>query len=318
MSGPAAVPSGRGPGASQGSARSPAFTGPLLVLVALGLVLRLVLVILLPGSGFANDLASFQGWAANLAAQGPWGFYERPFFHDYTPGYLYVLWLLGYVGQLLGGLGDLVKLPAIVADLVNAWLVALMLRDLGASSRQALGGAALVLFLPITWFDSVVWGQVDSVGVVFVLLGLRALWQDRREWAAVWAVVAAVTKPQLGILAVVVAAVVVGRSLGIPWRRLPSEEWEESEGSAEEVAVALGARPALRQPGADPHCYHRDGRRGHRRPSRPPVQAHPRRPPGGHHPGCRRLPVPDGERLQPVGPGVVERRRSGDQWGLAL
>jgi hypothetical protein len=243
VSGPAAVPSGRGPGASQGSARSPAFTGPLLVLVALGLVLRLVLVILLPGSGFANDLASFQGWAANLAAQGPWGFYERPFFHDYTPGYLYVLWLLGYVGQLLGGLGDLVKLPAIVADLVNAWLVALMLRDLGASSRQALGGAALVLFLPITWFDSVVWGQVDSVGVVFVLLGLRALWQDRREWAAVWAVVAAVTKPQLGILAVVVAAVVVGRSLGIPWRRLPSEEWEESEGSAEEVAVALGARP---------------------------------------------------------------------------
>ena len=34
-------------------------------------------------------------WMGDLAAHGPGGFYERDFFHDYTPGYLYVLWLVG-------------------------------------------------------------------------------------------------------------------------------------------------------------------------------------------------------------------------------
>ena len=51
---------------------------------------------------------------------------------------------------------------------------------------------------PITWFDSVVWGQVDSFGTVFLLLAVRELWKARRERAAILAVVAALVKPQLG------------------------------------------------------------------------------------------------------------------------
>ena len=51
---------------------------------------------------------------------------------------------------------------------------------------------------PISWFDSVVWGQVDSFGVVFLMLGLRELWRDRPERAAIYTVIAAIIKPQLG------------------------------------------------------------------------------------------------------------------------
>ena len=51
---------------------------------------------------------------------------------------------------------------------------------------------------PICWFDSVVWGQVDSFGVVFLLLALRALWRDQPERAAIFTVIAAIIKPQLG------------------------------------------------------------------------------------------------------------------------
>ena len=58
-----------------------------------------------------------------------------------------------------------------------------------------------------------VWGQVDSVGVVFMLLGLRELWRDRPERAAIWAVVAAIIKPQLGILVPLVAVVTIRRAL---------------------------------------------------------------------------------------------------------
>lgn len=184
-------------------------------LLALGLTLRLIIAYLIPGSGFGVDLQSFQYWASNLANEGLSGFYERDFFHDYTPGYLYVLWLVGGVANLFegGGVGDLIKLPPIAADLALGYLVWSMVRELGGSERSARIGAALVLFNPVTWFDSVVWGQVDSFGVVFLLLALRELWRDRPERAAILATVAALIKPQLGILIPIVAIVVIRRAL---------------------------------------------------------------------------------------------------------
>ena len=69
----------------------------LLAILAFGLAFRLIIAyVLLPGSGFGTDRASFIGWAEDLAAHGLNGFYGRVSFIDYTPGYLYVLWLLGY------------------------------------------------------------------------------------------------------------------------------------------------------------------------------------------------------------------------------
>ncbi len=186
--------------------------GGILVLLAVGLTFRLIIAYLLPGSGFNSDLASFRGWADDLADNGLFGFYERPGFHDYTPGYLYVLWLIGAVGNATGGVGDLIKVPPILADLALAYLAWSMLRELGSSERSARLGALIVLVNPVTWFDSVVWGQVDSVGVVFLLLGLRELWRDRPERAAILAALAALIKPQLGILIPIVAIVVIRRA----------------------------------------------------------------------------------------------------------
>jgi Gpi18-like mannosyltransferase len=184
----------------------------ILILLAAGLAFRLIIAYLLPGSGFASDLSSFQGWASDLARNGLHGFYDRPGFHDYTPGYLYVLWLIGLVGQATGGIGDMIKIPPILGDLALAYLVWSMLRELGASERSAKIGALIVLVNPVTWFDSVVWGQVDSVGVVVLLLGLRELWRDRPERAAILAALAALIKPQLGILIPIVAIVVIRRA----------------------------------------------------------------------------------------------------------
>jgi Gpi18-like mannosyltransferase len=190
-----------------------AAAGQLAAILVVGLVFRLTIAYLLPGSGFANDLAAFTAWAQNLAAEGPFGFHDRPFFADYTPGYLYVLWAVGLVGEAVGGIGDLIKLPAILADLAVAWLVWRMVLDLGASTRRANLAAAIVIVNPITWFDSVIWGQVDSFGVVFLLLSVRELWKGRTERAAILAVAAALIKPQLGILAPLVAAVTIRRAL---------------------------------------------------------------------------------------------------------
>ena len=190
--------------------------GAVVIVLALGLALRLIIAYLLPGSGFGVDLSAFRFWAADLADHGPWGFYERDFFHDYTPGYLYVLWLVGLVGKVVGGVGDLIKIPPLIADLAVGWLVHSMVLELGGRRRLALAAAFVAVANPISWFDSVVWGQVDSFGVVFLLLGLRELWRDRTERAAVYTVIAALIKPQLGILVPLVAVVTIRHAFWPP------------------------------------------------------------------------------------------------------
>jgi predicted membrane-bound dolichyl-phosphate-mannose-protein mannosyltransferase len=187
--------------------------GAIVAVLALGLVFRFILAQLNPGSGFSNDLTSFQFWASNLATQGFHGFYERDFFHDYTPGYLYVLYLVGLVGNAAGSIGDLIKIPPILADVALGWLIWSMVQEAGGSRRAGLIGAALVIFNPVSWYDSVLWGQVDSFGVVFLLLGVRALWRDRPERAAVYTVIAALIKPQLAILVPIVAVLTIRRAL---------------------------------------------------------------------------------------------------------
>ncbi len=178
---------------------------PLAVILALGLVLRLIIAyVLLPGSGFGADRSSFDGWSLLLAANGPWHFYSGTYFVDYTPGYLYVLWGLGWILQVLGGPGtapgDLMKLPAILADAGLALAVFALVADLGGRRRAAIAAAAIVTFVPITWFDSAVWSQVDSVGTLFLLLAVRDLWRGRDARATVLTTIAAIIKPQFGIL----------------------------------------------------------------------------------------------------------------------
>ena len=210
-----------GPSSREGSPRGRVSAGTsgavrripaIVVLLALGLILRLIIAyVLLPGSGFPNDLGAFQAWANDIARNGPIGFYGRASFIDYPPVYLL---LLGAVSLLTGGnIGEGVKLVPIFADLGLAAVVWRMALELGVSRRRALSAALIVLVNPITWFNSAIWGQADAVGSIFLLLGLRELQKDRRESASALAVLAVLTKLQLGVLGFVVGFVVLRRSL---------------------------------------------------------------------------------------------------------
>ncbi len=199
---------------------------PIIAILVIGLLARLIMAYGFPplaGSGFKTDLDLFTYWADVLATHQPWGFYDHASYADYTPGYLYVLWVVGIVGKLIGGTGDLIKLPAILTDVALGWIVFTMARDLRVTERRATIAAAVVVFNPVSWFDSVVWGQVDSFGTVFLLLAVRELWRARNERAAILAVVAALIKPQLGILVPIVAVVVIRRAL---W---PAGGWGDEE-----------------------------------------------------------------------------------------
>jgi hypothetical protein len=207
-------PHGRASVGNLGAVTSGAVTGipAIVALLALGLILRFIIAqVLLPGSGFPNDLAAFQYWGNDIAQHGPVGFYAQTGFIDYPPVYLL---LLSLVSLLTGGsMGDGVKLLPILADAGLALVVWQMAREMGVNSRRAFLTALIVLVNPITWFNSAIWGQADAVGSIFLLLGLRELQKDRRETASALAVLAVLTKLQLGILGFVVAFVVVRRSL---------------------------------------------------------------------------------------------------------
>ena len=245
MTGPAARGTERGTRAPSRLTGTQGAVGAILVVLALGLAFRLFIAYLLPTSGFGVDISAFRAWAADLARQGLNGFYLRDFFHDYTPGYLYVLWLVGMIGSALGGVSVfLIKIPAILADLAIGWLVWSMVLELGGRRRLALAAAFVAVANPITWFDSVVWGQVDSVGVVFLLLGLREVWRDHPERAAIYAVVAALIKPQLGILIPILAFVTIRRAFW-PVTDDPEDDVGE-DGAIEEADAGGGAIARLR------------------------------------------------------------------------
>ena len=83
-------------GARVGGNQRAVTTFPAIVaLLTLGLALRFIIAyVLLPGSGFPNDLAAFQSWGNDIAVNGPIGFYDRAGFIDYPPVYLILLGVL--------------------------------------------------------------------------------------------------------------------------------------------------------------------------------------------------------------------------------
>jgi dolichyl-phosphate-mannose-protein mannosyltransferase len=195
--------------------------GWFLVILIAGLALRLALAyVVFPSQGFASDLEQFRSWSTNLAQSGAGSFYQDTG-ANYPPGYLYILWLLGELGGPLGSLLGvsasaatllLLKLPAIAADAA----IAVLLYHVATSwfgGRAGLVAAALYLFVPVTWYDSALWGQVDAVGSLLMLAALVALTDGWSEPATVLAVLSVLVKPQDAVCLVVVVPVLVRRHL---------------------------------------------------------------------------------------------------------
>ncbi|HLI95458.1 MAG TPA: glycosyltransferase family 39 protein [Candidatus Baltobacteraceae bacterium] len=148
------------------------------LLILAGLVLRLLF---MGNEGFRNDVQSFEAWAITLAQHPFSKFYSSTSFADYPPGYFYVLWVVGHVWALLsphGGNYDLlkylVKLPAVVMDLVDGVLVYAIVRRF-AGERWALAAAAIFVLNPAMIFISAAWGQVDAVSSGLALFGVYLL-----------------------------------------------------------------------------------------------------------------------------------------------
>jgi dolichyl-phosphate-mannose--protein O-mannosyl transferase len=204
--------------------RAGSWAWPLIAMLAAGFLIRLLF---LPSLGFHNDVSAFEAWTLTLKDNPPWQFYAKTSFADYPPGYFIVLWAIGAVYGALGhlhliniddssyfALRIMVKLPALVMDLVDAALIYAIVRRY-AREAVALGAAALFIFNPATIYTSAYWGQVDSVSWGFVLLTLwlalrssddPAKQTARLTWAWLAMTFSILIKPQGALVAIVLLA----------------------------------------------------------------------------------------------------------------
>jgi dolichyl-phosphate-mannose-protein mannosyltransferase len=183
--------------------------------------------IVFPAHGFEGDLELHRRWLIVLADVGPGAFYGHTQ-EVLPPGFTWVLWPFAIIGRglevatgasLEGMAWALVKIPAMAADTLIA---VLLYRVVGrwANRRAGLLATALFLFIPVTWYESAIWGQIDSVGSLLLLAALVALDLGWSEASFGSAIAATLVKPQFGIGLIVVTLALVRRHLRADPRRL--------------------------------------------------------------------------------------------------
>ena len=169
-------------------------------LLLIGLIIRLMA--FQSGFMFTADVNLFQFWGQQMFEHGLSTTYTGEFIHfiDYPPGYLYVLYALGGLASLFDWprlhpvFNFFTFLPAIIADLVIGYVIYRMAayghlskikdkvkgKDLPIRTTiHALKMSALWVLNPAIIFISAMWGQVESVFVVFLMISLLLL-KERR------------------------------------------------------------------------------------------------------------------------------------------
>ena len=137
----------------------------IIILLFLGLLLRLIL------ANFGTldlDHGTFIAWGQNLVRGGFDQFYNS--WSDYLPGYLYVLFLITKLQELINFDQTIIyKLPAMIADVVTAFLIFKIVNKQKGESWGLLS-SALYIFNPAILANSTLWGQVDSLTALFSIL----------------------------------------------------------------------------------------------------------------------------------------------------
>lgn len=171
----------------------------LIKLLLISFFLRIFLAFL---PSFGIDMSGWIAWGERLVALGPVNFYSGQVWTNYLPGYLYILWFLGWIRTLTQILPDsaiyqvILKLPAILADLGTAVLIFKILEK-RVSSKIALAAVAIYLFNPALIFNTAVWGQIDSVLTFFLLASTYFLIESEKPILASFAIALSfLIKPQ--------------------------------------------------------------------------------------------------------------------------
>ena len=182
---------------------------PLFWLIISGLLLRLTLLFI----DYSWDVNNHIAWAKDLHNRGFQGFYETQssevyatLYPNYPPLSLFIFYLVYPLQSFIYSiawwlnlaiplfpskliffikdrafLAGLMKLPAIFTDLAIAWLSYLIAKKiLLKNKRVQMLIPSLILFNPAFFFNSGLWGQIDSIPIFFALGSFYLLLFTRR------------------------------------------------------------------------------------------------------------------------------------------
>jgi Glycosyltransferase family 87 len=150
-------------------------------------VLRMVLIAWTSGNAF--DLGSvvlvnhaltthpFHVYAPSSPAYGRW---------PYPPGFFPVIAATIKIGSWFGiSAMKAIRIPLALGDLGVAWVVQALMADRGSSERKRAIATALICLGPPFVVISSVHGQVDSIGILFALLGIMVWTRTDARWRAI-------------------------------------------------------------------------------------------------------------------------------------
>ncbi len=180
--------------------------GTFFVLISLTLatMIRIVLGALM--EGYPVDISCFNAWSLRMANLTPLGFYSPDYFCDYPPGYMLLLWPVGLLLRAVLPLGNnalnllILKSVPLICDMVTT----LVLYQYGKKHLKPILAAcvaALYAFNPAVLLNGAVWGQVDSV--LAMLLILCAVYAMDMRWSVALPLyfVSVLVKPQALLVA---------------------------------------------------------------------------------------------------------------------
>lgn len=160
-----------------------------------------VLRVILAGAykGHETDMNCFLGWAGAVFEHGFREFYTLDMFHDYPPGYMYVLYIAGAINKLFGFSGGIsyvvIKLPAIICDIITGVFIYKISKRKFSDAVSAIF-AAIYLFNPAVILNSSLWGQVDSVYTLFAILMIYFITEKKMIYSYFMFAICLFIKPQ--------------------------------------------------------------------------------------------------------------------------
>ena len=191
-----------------------------LILLAIGFSIRLMAASAY--KGFETDINCFLGWGKLAYENGFSQFYGGDSFTDYPPGYIYVLTALEGIrrfvfhGTYSNAVTLLFKLPAILCDLIAAYFIYF----LGKKHHHPLSGLfgmAIYLINPTVFFDSAVWGQIDSIYTLLLVLACYFISEKRFFATYLLFTIGVLTKPQM-LMAGPIVVIALWRNVYLPVR----------------------------------------------------------------------------------------------------
>lgn len=192
-----------------------------LLILASGLALLIRLKAAVFILGFPIDINNFVLWSYTSVKKGLIYLYSGEIMCDYPPLYLLILNGIGEFAQWsrirIEDLYILIKIPGIIGDIILAWIAYSFLNSQRQSQLSSLVIALCFLFHPVLFFESSLWGQMDSLTACLHLL---SIWFLIRGWGTATLVCTAfniLMKPQGLILLPLILTLLISQK---KWRAL--------------------------------------------------------------------------------------------------